>query len=135
MFRFYFTHLILFDELFSLFAASSLRHGTGLSFRPREVAKALSVAGPSMCTALLTFPWLTIKINYLSLYRLTAVIFVVIYPLFSFLPELGNLTDGSQREPRILLWACLLILMVVRYAVLAIGLTSLQVLVSLMSWC
>lgn len=88
-----------------------------------------------MCTALLTFPWLTTKISYLSLYRLTAVIFVVIYPLFSFLPELGNLTDGSQREPRILLWACLLILMVVRYAVLAIGLTSLQVLVSLMSWC
>ncbi|OXV07568.1 hypothetical protein Egran_04667, partial [Elaphomyces granulatus] len=118
---FYFTHLILFDELFSLFAASSLSRGTGLSFQPRNIATALSFAGPSMLLALFAFPWLHKRVPLLSVYRATSILFVLTYPLFSLLPKLARSSGGP------VLWVVLLILMVTRYAVLAVALTSLQI--------
>ncbi|OKL62753.1 hypothetical protein UA08_01302 [Talaromyces atroroseus] len=122
----FFTHVILFDELFSVYAASSLSKGTGLSFQPRQIASVLTIAGPSMGLALLLFPRLQRQIRLPIIYQITSVIFVLIYPLFSLLPGLAN-RDDSTAEAGSVLWTTLLTLVSVRYAVLAVSLTSLQI--------
>jgi hypothetical protein len=78
-----------------------------------------------MLLALFAFPWLHKRVPLLSVYRATSILFVLTYPLFSLLPKLARSSGGP------VLWVVLLILMVTRYAVLAVALTSLQIVVSL----
>lgn len=84
-----------------------------------------------MLLALFAFPWLHKRVPLLSVYRGTSILFVLIYPLFSLLPKLARSTSEESFEWGPILWVVLLILMVTRYAVLAVALTSLQIVVSL----
>ncbi|ORY58748.1 major facilitator superfamily domain-containing protein [Pseudomassariella vexata] len=117
----YFIHIICFDELFPLFAASSLEVGIGLSFNPRDIARALLFAGPAMFGSLLVFSTLHRRYGSRTLYRSTAVVFTIVYPLFSMLPHLAGSTGGSS------LWILLTPLVMLRYAAMVIGLASIQI--------
>lgn len=88
----------------------------------QSIAKALSFAGPVMLITLLLFPWVHRKLGAIILWRSTAVIFIVVYPLFSLLPNL------SQCGP-VVRWIALLSLIALRYMSLVVGITSINILV------
>ncbi|KAB2573391.1 Peptide/nitrate transporter [Lasiodiplodia theobromae] len=117
---FFFTHAILFDELFPLFAVSSTKAGTGLSFLPRDIATALMASGPAMFVALLGFPLVHKRVSAPKLYALSALVFVVVYPAFSLLPSVGAAW----------LWPCLVTLIMLRYMSLVVSLTSLNIMIN-----
>ncbi|KAI0837755.1 major facilitator superfamily domain-containing protein [Hypoxylon sp. FL0890] len=119
---FYFIHIIFFDELFPLFAASDISSGNGLSFLPQDIAKALVFAGPAMLSALVFFTMLHGKFGSRTLFRATAIIFAMIYPLFSLLPSIRASTGP------IALWISLVFLIIIRYSGMVVGLASIQIL-------
>ncbi|KAF2145309.1 uncharacterized protein K452DRAFT_211043, partial [Aplosporella prunicola CBS 121167] len=113
---FFFTHAILFDELFSLFTAYSL------SFEPGDIASALIVSGPAMLISMLGFPPVHKRVSSLQLYRWSSFVFVIIYPLFSLVPHVKHAGNGW-------VWASLVILIALRYSTLVVSLTSVNILV------
>ncbi|KAK4448639.1 peptide/nitrate transporter-like protein [Podospora aff. communis PSN243] len=122
---FFFIHIISFDELYALFAASSSEDGIGLSFQSPQIALSLSFAGPAMIIALLAFPSLHRDFGSVPLYICSGILFVWLYPLFSLLPALDDAVDGST-----VLWVVLVTMIMLRYAAMVIGLASLQVLIN-----
>ncbi|KAK5999258.1 putative peptide/nitrate transporter [Cladobotryum mycophilum] len=124
---FYFIHIIFFDELYALFTASSMKRGIGLSFQPPQIAHSLAFAGPAMISALIGFPRLHGRFSSLPLYRTAGIIFIFLYPLFSFLPKLAQ---AASVHSSLLLWIPLVGLIIPRYASMVIALASLQIMVN-----
>jgi len=79
-----------------------------------------------MIGALLLFPELHKRYESLPLYRVSALVFTAVYPVFSLMPALRGEVDGATSP---LLWLPLLALIVLRYAAMVVGLASLQILV------
>jgi len=77
-----------------------------------------------MLAVLLGYPLLHKRIRAIRIYQLTGLIFAILYPLFSFMPQL------KQSRPSAL-WVCLVVLIMFRYAALVVALTSLNIIVSL----
>lgn len=77
-----------------------------------------------MIGALLGFPQIHKRLASLPLYRGSAVVFLILYPIFSFMPKLAQ----SAEKP-VLLWIPLIGLIIPRYAAMVIGLASLQIMV------
>ena len=76
-----------------------------------------------MLVVLLGYPLLHKRIRALRIYQLTGLIFAILYPLFSFMPQLKQ----SRKSE---LWICLVVLIMLRYAALVVALTSLNIIVS-----
>lgn len=115
-------HCIIFDEGFSLFTASSLETGTGLGFRPKDIATSLSLMGPVIFIAQLWgYPFLNSRLDTLKLWYISSVGFATVYPLVSLMPMIQQ--EGMR-------WVCLQLLLAVRFVGLVIGYTSLNILVN-----
>lgn len=112
----------MFDELFPLFSALSSSSGAGLSFTPKEIAAALSFAGPAMLVALLLYPLVARRLTSLNLWRLVAAVFVAVYTPVSLLPLLNDAAPPLR-------WGSLLTLVLIRYGTLVVAFTAVNVLV------
>ncbi|RNJ56844.1 hypothetical protein D7B24_006860 [Verticillium nonalfalfae] len=62
----------------------------------------------------------------MPLYRLAALVSLVLYPLFSLLPKLAA-THGHSEGTPVGLWVPLIVLILLRYAAMVVGLASLQI--------
>ncbi|KAF7507756.1 hypothetical protein GJ744_010185 [Endocarpon pusillum] len=115
-------HGIIFDEGFSLFTASSLETGTGLGFRPKDIATSLSLMGPVIFIAQLWgYPFLNSRLDTLKLWYISSAGFATVYPLVSLMPMIQQ--EGMR-------WVCLQLLLAVRFMSLVVGYTSLNILVN-----
>lgn len=79
-------------------------------------------------TQLLLFPRLSSRFSALSLWRCSAIVSAVVYPMFSLLPSLAGTGDEAPRG--VLLWCVLFSLLLLRFAANVIGYTSMAILVS-----
>ncbi|KAI9803986.1 MAG: hypothetical protein M1833_000267 [Piccolia ochrophora] len=121
-------HAIIFDEVYAMFAATSAESGAGLGFTPANIASSLSLMGPVIFIAqLVGFPFLNARFSTLVLWRVSAGIFVFVYPLFSLLPHvkvaLGSRGTNAQ-------WALLLTLLLVRFTNNVVGYTSISIILN-----
>ena len=122
-------HAIIFDEIYAVFAATS--GAAGLGFSSGDIAFSLSLMGPCILVAqLVLFPHLNNCFSTLTLWRFSAAVLAIAYPLFSLLPHVANSQHGEGRTG---LWICLLILLAVRFTANVVGYTSMAVLVRVAS--
>ena len=84
--------------------------------------------GPVLIVAaLVLFPFLSSRFPALSLWRTSAMILAVTYPLFSFLPDLASVLHTHEQTSK---WIALFALLGVRFAANVIAYTSMGILVS-----
>lgn len=100
----------------------------GLGLQPSGIAFSLSVMGPVLIVAaLVIFPLLNSQFSVLSLWRASAMILAVAYPLFSCLPNLVSSLPTHEQTAK---WITLFTLLGVRFVANVIAYTSMGVLVS-----
>lgn len=118
-------HAIIFDEIYPIFAASARHHG--LQFTSSNIAASLSIMGPVICVAqLVLYPMLHNRFSPLALWRASAAIFMVVYPLFSLLPHISRSDHGPSR---VLQWVGVIFLLTIRFIANVVAYTSISVLV------
>lgn len=84
--------------------------------------------GPILVVAaLVLFPFLSSRFSARSLWRASAIIFAVAYPLFSFLPDLASSLHAHVQTAK---WMVLFALLGVRFAANVVAYTSMGILVS-----
>lgn len=79
-------------------------------------------------TQLLLFPRLSNRFSALSLWRCSALVSAVVYPIFSLLPSLAGTGGGGSGS--VLLWCVLFTLLLLRFAANVIGYTSMAMLLN-----
>ena len=116
----------MFDESYPVFAATP--NPGGLSFTSSEIAFSICLMGPVIFIAqLLLFPLICGHFSALGLWRTSAALFAVVYPIFSLLPQIGDSHhEGGHRR---LQWFVLLMLLGIRFAVNVVAYTSVAILV------
>ena len=120
----------MFDEGYVIFAATPKSTGAGLGFSAPEIASSLSLMGPTIfIVQLVGFPLLNSRFTTLTLWRGSAIMISVLYPLFSLLPHLNpNKDKGAENGTQ---WVFLILLLWGRFAVIIIGYTSISILVGI----
>ncbi|KAI9375260.1 hypothetical protein BJX61DRAFT_540035 [Aspergillus egyptiacus] len=115
-------HAIAFDEGLPVFLAWPSTTA-GLGFTSSQIARTLSCMAPVLLLAqFVGYPMLSRRFSPLSLWRWPAVMFTVLYPLFSLLP---NLTSPSVAPS--VLWIALLVLLTGRFVANVVAYTSMAV--------
>lgn len=79
-----------------------------------------------LVSQLILFPFLCRHFSALGLWRTSAAFFVVVYPIFSLLPQISESHKGWMRNVQ---WTVLLVLLGVRFAANVVAYTSMAVLV------
>ena len=74
------------------------------------------------------FPLLGERFSMLSLWRASAAILAILYPVFSLLP---HLSEGHQNSSKVGQWVILLILLAFRFTANVVAYTSIAILVSI----
>ncbi|PWY95192.1 MFS general substrate transporter [Aspergillus sclerotioniger CBS 115572] len=124
-------HAIAFDEGLPVFLASpsTTSPPVGLGFTSAQIARTLSCMSPVLLlTQFVGYPMLSRHFPPLSLWRWSAFIYIVFYPLFSLLPRL---TAPSVDRPA--LWVVLMFIMTGRFAANVVAYTSMAVMLNQMS--
>jgi hypothetical protein len=94
----------------------------GLGFSSHQIARSLLVLGPVvLLIQLICYPWLAKRLSYVSLWRLSALMFLAAYVG---LPLLPLLKAGTALQ-----WVCLCTTLGCRVAAVVIGYTSIAILV------
>ncbi|RAL01131.1 MFS transporter [Aspergillus ibericus CBS 121593] len=124
-------HAIAFDEGLPVFLASPYTTSppVGLGFTSAQIAKTLSCMSPVLLLAqFVGYPILSRYLSPLGLWRWSTVTFILVYPLFPFLPRL---TAPSVDRP--VLWAALLLILAGRFVAIVVAYTSMAVMLNQMS--
>ena len=117
-------HAIIFDEIFPVYAAQASPNGLG--FSAHDIAAALAAAAPVIfLTQLVLFPMLMRRLATTTLWRGTAIAFMVIYPCFSIIPDVRSKSSDNDS----IIWPLLLVLLCMRFVMHVISFTSIAVLV------
>ena len=114
-------HAIAFDEMYPAIAATS--QPTGLGFSSSEIAKTLLFLSPVVLTVqFVGYPALSTRLTYATLWRISSILFLVVYMIFPFTMDLPNKSY--------LQWSFLCLLLAFRVSAVVIGYTSVAILVS-----
>ncbi|KAL1588455.1 hypothetical protein WHR41_03127 [Cladosporium halotolerans] len=115
-------HAISFDEMYPAIAATKLP--IGLGFTSSDIARTLLFLGPIVLTVqFVGYPMLSQRLTYATLWRISSILFLVVYISFGFVLELPNKS--------LLQWSCLYLLLGMRIAAVVIGYTSVAILLTL----
>jgi len=103
----------------------------GLNFTSANIATSLSLMGPVIFLAqLVLFPLLSKRFSALVLWRASAVVLAIVYPIFSLLPQVSIGRHGSSRTMQ---WTFLLTLLTIRFTASVVSYTSMAVLIRLLT--